>query len=115
MRLLTIAAALAALATATAAKAEDEAVGNDARCIAAFAALVQMPQYKDAAGAGLLYFLGRLDARDPKLDLAAAVKHQAERMDRTEYATEAQRCGSILKQRNDALKAAAQAFPPPNH
>jgi hypothetical protein len=115
MKYLLSAACVAALMTATTARADDEAIANDARCIAVFAAMVQMPQYKDAAGAGLLYYLGRLDARDPKLDLVAAVKHEAARMDRTEYMVVAQRCGSTLKQRNDALKAAARDFPPPEH
>ena len=113
--LLSAACAAALFAPAATARADDEAIAADARCIAVFAAMVQMPQYKDAAGAGLLYYLGRLDARDPKLDLAAAVKHEAARMDRSEYVTVAQRCGSTLKQRNDALKAAAQSFPPPEH
>ncbi|THD77596.1 MAG: hypothetical protein E7812_13570 [Phenylobacterium sp.] len=113
--LLSAACVAALLTTATTARADDEAIGADARCIAVFAAMVQMPAYKDAAGAGLLYYLGRLDARDPKLDLAAAVKHEAARMDRTEYMAVAQRCGSTLKQRNDALKAAARDFPPPEH
>lgn len=105
-----VAVTLAASLVAGATKAQDDAISSDARCIAAFGALIQMPAYKDAAGAGLLYFLGRLDARDPKLDLVAAVRHETERMDQAEYMVEAQRCGAILKQRNEALKAAGQAL-----
>lgn len=110
MKSLAWMACAAAFGIGPAAAAQDEAISSDARCIAAFGALIQIPAYKDAAGAGLLYFLGRLDARDPKLDLVAAVRHETERMDRTEYMTEAQRCGALLKQRGEALKAAGQAL-----
>jgi hypothetical protein len=112
MRFPAIAAAAAMLAVPAAAAAQDDAAkSNDVRCVAAFSVLLQTnPALKDAASVGIFYYVGRLDAQDPKLDLAAAIRHQAERMAPSDYATEAQRCGAVLKQRNEALKSVGETL-----
>jgi hypothetical protein len=107
-----IAAALALCALASAARAQAPSPGDtraDVRCLLAFGALLQNPAYKDAAGTGMFYFAGRLDGRDPNLDLAAAMKREIGNMATADYRTEAQRCGQALKARNEALKATGEA------
>jgi hypothetical protein len=108
MKLSIVAVTLAAVAVAGAAQAE-EASRADVRCVVAFSALLKNPTYKDAAGAGLFYFVGRLDGREPSLDLSAAMTREIATMQTADYASEAQRCGAELKARNEALKAAGEA------
>jgi hypothetical protein len=104
-----ILAAAIALAAGGAAQAEPDATRSDVRCLLAFSTMLKNPAYKDAAGAGLFYFVGRIDARDPKFDLGAAMKREIGNMQTSDYVTEAQRCGAVLKQRNEDLKAAGEA------
>src|SRR4051794_24625475 len=85
------------------AKAEDPPADRaaqthaDLRCVLAMAAIVKNPQYKDGATAGLFYYLGRLDGRDPTLELGPALKRTAAGMQLSEYASQAQRCGAEVR------------------
>ena len=108
-----IVAAVSASLLAGAAQAQpSDATRADLRCVLGFVALLQMPAYKDAAGAGIMYYTGRLDGRDPNVDLAAPLKREAGNMATADYMTEAQRCGRVLKERSEALKAAGEGLRP---
>ncbi|HEV2531602.1 hypothetical protein [Phenylobacterium sp.] len=108
MKLTILTASLAIAAIAGVAEAQD-ASRSDMRCVVAFSRLLQTPAYKDAAGAGMFYYIGRLDGREPGLDLAAAMRREIANMATADYTTEAQRCGAELKARNEAVKAAGEA------
>ena len=109
LRILAVAAAVSLLSAAAKAQPSD-ATRADLRCVLAFMTLLQNPAYKDAAGAGIMYYAGRLDGREPTLDLAAAIRREASDMATSDYMAEAQRCGRVLKERSAALKAAGEGL-----
>ena len=67
---------------------------------------------KDGATAGLFYYLGRLDGRRPEIELGPALKRVAGEMQLSDYASEGRRCGEVVRERNEALKAAGAALQP---
>ncbi|MGZ3371653.1 MAG: hypothetical protein ACXU8X_22290 [Caulobacteraceae bacterium] len=102
-------AAVGAAASAPA-RAEDLTV-NDIRCVVAFGALVSNPQYRDAAATGIFYFLGRVEGREPSLDIADAIKQTRRGMGQGDIVNEGQRCGAQLKARNESLKSLSPTPP----
>jgi hypothetical protein len=103
-------AVVGSVAAGAPARAEDLTV-SDIRCVVAFGALVSNPQYRDAAATGIFYFLGRVEGREPALDIADAVKQTRRGMGQGDIANEGQRCGAQLKARNESLKSLS-ATPP---
>jgi len=101
--------AVALALTATQARAEDTQK-SDLKCVLAMSALVQNPQFKDAAAAGLFYYLGRVEGRDPTIELGPALKRTAGDMQLSAYAGEARRCGAALREKNEILKAAGETL-----
>ncbi len=97
--------ALAALASvpAGAARADDEDVRADVRCVLAMYALMNNEKMASNAFAGALYFTGRLEGRDPKFDVNAAVKEEMPRMRQADLPHEMQRCGEEAKVRTTML------------
>jgi hypothetical protein len=115
MRVSAMLAAMAVAGLAGAAQADEWATGADVRCVVAFTALVNNPTYRDAAASGIFYYVGRLEGRDPTLDLAKALRQVRGAMQTSQYGSEAQRCGAELKAKNDELKAMASGGQaPPN-
>lgn len=103
MRVIVLAAILATVAGA--ARAEEDANRADVRCVLAMSAMLRSPQYKDAGGAGIFYFAGRIEGRDPGFDLGSAMKREAGRMGAADYGDEARRCGAQLAEKNRAFQA----------
>ncbi|MFL5297283.1 MAG: hypothetical protein ACJ798_12960 [Phenylobacterium sp.] len=101
-----VAACAAAVASSGVAHADDATV-DDLKCVVVFGAMAGNPQYKDAAyiGPGIFYFLGRVEGREPGLDLKTALKHLRDGVPYGQYADVAKRCGAALKDRNDWLKS----------
>jgi hypothetical protein len=92
------------------AQADDQT--KDLRCVALMAAMLGNPQFaslKDSSSAGLFYFLGRAEGRQPTLDLAAQLKKVREDLPLTQYEDETRRCFAALKRKNDQLKAMGDA------
>lgn len=107
MRYIGLCAAAAATLAAGSARAQDLNT-NDLRCVVVFASMIPNPEYaqlKDSASAGLFYFLGRVEGRQPGMDLAAQLKRVREEFIITQYADEGRRCFAALKQKNEQLKA----------
>lgn len=102
--ILAVTATALASAAGGGAHAEDLTV-TDLRCVVAFTVLVNNPTYHDAAASGIFYFLGRVEGREPQLDLAHALHDTRRGMQAGDFLTEAQRCGAVLKAKNDSLKA----------
>lgn len=105
MRVPVILAGAAVISVAGAARADEWSTGADLRCVVAFTALVNNPTYREAAASGIFYYVGRLEGREPTLDLAKGLKQVRSAMQVSQYGGEAQRCGAELKAKNEALKA----------
>lgn len=98
-------AGVAALLAASSAAAEDisKAQSLDLRCLVAMIKMRAMPQYQAAADAGIFYYMGRLEGRDPSFDLRPSLRAYTGGMD--DLAIEGRRCGAELKAKNEALKS----------
>src|SRR5579871_2099355 len=105
MKYLVIPAALAMAGLSDAAQGDEWATGADLRCVVAFSALVNNPTYREAAASGIFYYLGRLEGRDPNLDLGKSLRQVRGAMQLSGIEGEARRCGAELKAKNEALKA----------
>lgn len=103
MKLLVL-TACAALLAAGSASAQQGGTKSDARCVVAMAALYNVPAYKDGATASMFYYLGRITARDPQVDLNATLRREAQTMSDMDILTEAQSCGGPVKAKNEVLK-----------
>jgi hypothetical protein len=112
MRYLGLCAAVAAVLVAGSARAQAQDQTNDLRCVALFAAMLGNPQFaqlKESSSAGLFYFLGRAEGRQPKMDLAAQLSRVREDLPITQYEDETRRCFAALKRKNEELKAMGDA------
>ena len=105
--MVTVGCALSLSASVVSAQPSD--LSPDVRCVVGMAALAKMPAYKEGAAAGLFYYLGRLDVRDPNLDLAQAMRR--ERMAPVDITQEGRRCGAAVAERNKALQGLSANSP----
>ena len=105
MRLSAILAAAALAGVAGGGARAEDLTATDLRCVVAFTVLVNNPTYHEAAASGIFYFLGRVEGREPQLDLAHSLHDTRRGMQNGDFLTEAQRCGAVLKAKNDSLKA----------
>jgi hypothetical protein len=111
MKTIGIAILAAALLAPAAAQANSEDdMQADIRCVLAMYATSRNPQYAQGAGVALLYYVGRIEGRDPTLDLAGAMKKEALRMTASDYSFNARRCGDEVKAKGEALKATGQSL-----
>lgn len=84
------------------AKAQDAETTADVRCIAV-GIRVPASLQQSTGTMVVLYFLGRLDGRVPKLDLEDLLTKEISRMTATDYVSEAVRCGGALTLRGQQL------------
>ena len=111
MKIIVIAALTAALFAPGVARADkEEDMQADLRCMLAMYATARNPQLAQGAGVALLYYVGRIEARDPALDLAAAMRKEAQRMSASDYSFNARRCGDEVKAKGELIKVAGQAL-----
>jgi len=106
------AAAAPAGASAGGAKAAPSAVTQDARCLLTMTAFTKAKDPNTAAMAqlGVVYFAGRIKARDPSFSFAARLQPLAASMNGQPLQAEANRCGPMVL---GALRELQSAFPPP--
>jgi hypothetical protein len=78
--------------------AQDADTVADVRCVAVGIRSAELPDSRQKSTGLLmaLYFIGRLDGRDPKLDLEALLSEQLAKMSAADFTTEATRCGNSL-------------------
>lgn len=107
--------ALSAGAAQAAPAAAPAGVASDARCLMTMAALSSSKEETRAraAQAGVIYFAGRIKARDPSYDFGARLKAVAASLTREDVVTEAQRCGPMLTETLRELDAAQKSLPAP--
>lgn len=113
MRVLTAATilvmALAATAPARAASpppAAAPALVADVRCLLTMAAFGGAKERQQAAQVGVYFFVGRISARAPGLDLGAALRAEAPKLGPQELQVELRRCGTIVESQSTALQTA---------
>ena len=94
-------------------------VTADARCLLAMAALSTSKDERQAksAQAGMVYYAGRIKARDPSYNFTARLKAVAETMNRDAVVAEVPTCGTAmtnsLRDLDGGLKTLSQAKPGP--
>jgi hypothetical protein len=85
-------------------------VDADLRCLLTMAVLGQDKTKQQAAVIGAYFFMGRLSARAPGLDIPGAVKALEARLAPKDLPAEAQRCGPLVQ---GAMGALQKSFSPP--
>lgn len=106
-------AAMAALsvlmAAAPAAQAADDPTEADLRCFTAMSQAGGGDTVSDDTRAqlasGALYFLGKLDGREPDLDLESALAERAKKLKPKQLRREMARCSAELKSRAQILQS----------
>jgi hypothetical protein len=96
---------LAGLILAAAAPARADDSQDDVRCLIVALKGMQsaQPEVRNAGRNAYLYFQGRIDGREPGLDLKGALSREAAVMTAETFAGEVKRCGGILTQRGAEL------------
>lgn len=111
-KVLALAAGVAAFSTM--ARAEDDGVRKanreDVRCALAMTVMMRDEAYRQPAALGLYYFVGRLKAREPEIELAQAMRREAAGMQNSEWKGEFQRCGAAVQAETQALEDLKGAF-----
>jgi hypothetical protein len=94
LSVLLAAAAIASLPV----RAQDSDNVADVRCVAVGIRAAELPNstQKSTGTLLVLYYLGRLDGRNPTLDLEKLLTEQIAKMTHADYATESRRCGQGL-------------------
>ncbi|GGD61067.1 hypothetical protein [Croceicoccus mobilis] len=111
----TLMGALACMALALPAAAQDKPADPqeaDAVCLAFTALLAgQSDEKLQAAGTmGTLYYIGKLKARDPDIDLTATMRGSVEALKTGNREMIAKRCGMEFQQVGDELRQAGAAL-----
>jgi hypothetical protein len=78
---------------------------DDIRCLAAGLRFAEMPDshQKSTGMLMVLYYLGRLDGRNPDLDVEGLLSQQIPKMTAAEYAAEAARCSNNLSAKGQQI------------
>jgi|KBSSwiStaDraftv2_1062776.scaffolds.fasta_scaffold28364_5 hypothetical protein len=90
-------------------------VAADARCLLAMAALSgsKDPKQSESAQAGMVYYAGRIRAREPSFDFSTRLKAVAATMNREAVVAEVPVCGNAmttsLRDLDNGLKTLSQA------
>ena len=101
-----VAAAMLTLALSTTARAETPDMTHDLKCLALSFTLIQSadPKIADAGKLATFYYLGRVDGRDPTIDLADRFSKPDMQLSQEQLQSMAVDCGAELSERGTALK-----------
>jgi hypothetical protein len=85
--------------------ARDDITTDDVNCYVVYmtTAASKTGAEQSAAYIGLMYWLGRLDGRTPKLNFKNRVLSALPKLTKEKYESEARRCGSELMRRGNAI------------
>ncbi len=92
------------------ASAQDAEIIADLRCVIVGMGASEMPD-PNVHSAGMMltiYYLGRLDARVPKLDIEEPMIKEISKMTPADYKSEAQRCGASLTTKGQQITRIGQ-------
>ena len=107
-KIITAAALASALFLASAAAAQDVETSNDLRCVAVFSVAASEeadPDATMAAGAGVFYFLGRIEGRAPGSDIESGLRLEVGKLNVPKFVSELKRCAAVLKSKAEELQA----------
>ena len=76
----------------------------DVRCLLGMSQMAKNEAYKQWGQFGVFYFTGRLQARDPRIDLAAEIKREYRQFPASEYNDEIKRCSDALGETSRTLE-----------
>jgi hypothetical protein len=106
----------AIVVTANIAKAEEAGdSAADLRCLSIMAKINQLPDARHQLESliGGYYYLGRVTAAKPDLDLPSATAEAFGRMSAAEFLTETGRCEKEMQNRGKSMSGIAAAMPKP--
>ena len=97
----------------TGAQAADAQGDADLRCMAVMARINQIPDSRHQLESliGGYYYLGRLNAADPALDLAQGVAGAFAKMSTSEFLSETARCEKEMQTQGHAISSIGAAMP----
>jgi hypothetical protein len=101
------AALASALLFSAGAAAQDEPQTADVRCLLVTLKMMtaaNTDEMKATSLVGVMYYMGKLDGRQPDFDLESAVIAQIKAMTPEDVTKEAQRCGTELQARGKSLQ-----------
>jgi hypothetical protein len=104
------------MVTANVAKAEEASdSAADLRCLSIMAKINQLPDARHQLESliGGYYYLGRVTAAKPDLDLPSATAEAFGRMSAAEFLTETGRCEKEMQNRGKSMTGIAAAMPKP--
>jgi hypothetical protein len=92
------------------AMAQDADTVADLRCVAVGIRSAALPDsHQKSAGLLMaLHFIGRVDGRDPTIDLEARLSEQLSKMTAADFTTEAARCGNTLSSKGAQITRLGQ-------
>ena len=99
------------IALAGAAQAQDAQTNADLRCMAVMAKVNQLPQHQLESLIGGYYFLGRLQAVAPELNLGQSTADAYNKMSASQFLSETARCEQEMRTNGHALTEIAGAMP----
>lgn len=106
MRKVSLAAIVAPVAVMMAAPAwaVDDPTRADVRCLLGMTQMAKNETYKQWGQFGIFYYTGRLQARDPHVDLAAEIRREYRQFPASEYNDEIKRCSDALGETSRMLE-----------
>ena len=104
MKALILAGALAVLADPALADEAVDQTRSDVRCFVAMSVMARNETYKQWGTFGVFYYTGRLQGRDPSIDLKEAIKREVRSLAPGEYNAEVKRCSDALGEQSRALE-----------
>lgn len=83
---------------------------GDVRCLLAAVGMMNSPSntIRAAAATSALYYLGRLDGREPGVDLEKLLLEESHRMSADDLTSESRRCGQELSARARVISSIGQ-------
>ena len=93
-------------------RAQDAESIADVRCVAVGVRSAEKPDSRQKSTGTLLvlYYIGRVDGRDPSLDIEKALTEQIGKMTDADYASEAVRCSKILTEKGAQITHIGEAM-----
>lgn len=100
--MMAVAALMSLLGTRT--HAQTPEMTADLRCVAALSIIgAQKKEYASGAALGVMYFVGRIEGRQPDFELQPALSAELGRLEPRDLGLEAERCGKLMAEKGQEL------------
>lgn len=102
---LAVAAVATMLIASGGAQAQNVETEGDLRCVAILSIVAsQKPELMSGLGFGVMYFVGRIEGREPDVEIQSSLKAEIARLAPSNYGAEAHRCGTVMQEKGELLK-----------